>query len=194
MGRRPGTITWRIWTVVTVIAIGAVIVTGRLAQLQIIDHQRYANEARVTHLGEETVLDRRGALLDRNGYPLAGSQDAFDVMVEEHAWEDAAVASQSANAISAITGTAADQMVATVSSAEIYEIAVCRGLTYEQAQAVRELGLRGVRLLDSSKRVYPEGNLAAQLLGFVGRDNVGLTGIGDRPGLRPWGLKRHGHL
>ena len=42
---------------------------------------------------------------------------------------------------------------------------------------MRELGLPGVRLLASSRRVYPEGNLGAQLLGFVGRDNSGLTGL-----------------
>ncbi len=68
-------------------------------------------------------------------------------------------------------------MVANVTGIEAYEIAVARGLTYEQAQAVRELGLRGVRVVNSSRRVYPEGNLAAQLLGFVGHDNSGLTGL-----------------
>jgi len=177
MGRRRGTVTWRIWTVVMAIAVGGFIVTGRLVQLQIIDHQRYATEARVTHVNEATVSDRRGALLDRNGYPLAASEDAFDVMVEEHAWEDAALATETANALSAITGTKAEEMIATVSTAEIFEIAVARGVSYEQAQAIRELALRGVRLVDSSRRVYPEGNLAAQLLGFVGRDNVGLTGL-----------------
>lgn len=177
MGNRRGTVTWRIWTVITAIAIGALVVTGRLVQLQIIDHQRYAAEARVTHVSEETISDRRGALLDRNGYPLAGSEDAFDVMVEKRAWDDPAEAAVAANAISGITGRNTDEILSIVGTAEIFEIAVARGLTYEQAQAVRELRLAGVRLFESSRRVYPEGNLAAQLLGFVGRDNVGLTGL-----------------
>ena len=46
--------------------LGAFIVTARLVQLQVIDHQRYAAEARVTHVSEETISDRRGALLDRH--------------------------------------------------------------------------------------------------------------------------------
>jgi len=169
--------TWRVWTVVAAIAAGAAILTGRLVQLQIIDHKEYAAEARLIHVSEDTLSGRRGALLDRNGYPLAGSQDSFDIMVETKAWKDGAEATESAAALGQIAGVPSEEMVAAVSAAEIYEIAVARGLSYEQAQAVRQLGLPGVRLLASSRRVYPEGNLAAQLLGFVGRDNAGLTGL-----------------
>ncbi len=61
--------TWRVWTVVAFIAAGAAILTARLAELQIVDHQRYAAQARLIHVSQDTLLDRRGALLDRNGYP-----------------------------------------------------------------------------------------------------------------------------
>ncbi len=98
-------------------------------------------------------------------------------MVEKKAWPDAASASEAAAALSQISGVSPDEMFAAVAGTNAYEIAVARGLSYEQAQAVRELGLSGVRLFASSRRVYPEGNLAAQLLGFVGRDNSGLTGL-----------------
>jgi len=169
--------TWRVWTVMAAIAAGAVILTGRLAQLQILDHAEYAAEARLIHLSQNTLSDRRGALLDRNGYPLAGSEDSFDVYVETRAWRDPGKATQAATALSQIAAVPPEEMTATVSAAEVYEIAVARGLRYEQAKAVRELALPGVRLLASSRRVYPEGNLGAQLLGFVGQDNSGLTGL-----------------
>lgn len=176
--RRSGNVTWRLWAVVGVIALGAMIITVRLAQLQIIDHEQYAEEARLTHLSQQTVFDRRGALLDRNGYPLAASEDAFDVMVERGVWtNDGVAAAEAAQAISAITGVPPEQMISTVSGVDIFEVAVAKGLNYQKAAAVRELGQRGVRLVDSSRRAYPEGNMAAQLLGFVGRDNVGLTGL-----------------
>jgi len=54
---------------------------------------------------------------------------------------------------------------------------VARDLDFAAASRIRDLGLRGVRLLSGSARVHPEGNLAAQLLGFVGQDNTGLTGL-----------------
>jgi cell division protein FtsI/penicillin-binding protein 2 len=169
--------TWRVWTVMAAIAVGAVILTGRLAQLQILDHAEYAAEARLIHLSQDIVSDRRGALLDRNGYPLAGSEDSFDVLVETRAWRDPGKATQAATALSQIAAVPPEEMTATVSAAEAYEIAVARGLRYEQAKAVRELDLPGVRLLAGSRRAYPEGNLGAQLLGFVGQDNAGLTGL-----------------
>jgi cell division protein FtsI/penicillin-binding protein 2 len=170
-------ITWRLWVVVGVLAIGVLIVTGRLAQLQVLDHDQYRQQARLMHMSEETLFDRRGALLDRNGYPLAASEDTFDVLVEHRAWEDADRAALASTGLSAVTGVPAEQMVQEVSASEIFETSIARNLNYEQATAVKDLGLRGVRLVKSSHRVYPEGNLAAQLLGFVGQDNVGLTGL-----------------
>ena len=159
------------------IALAAAGIVVRLVQLQIVEHDRYASEARNIHVAEETVTGRRGALLDRNGYPLAASKNTYDIMVEVNAWKEINRAEEAAAAIAPLTGGDPAVMVAEVRDASIYEIAVARGLDYESASAIRELGLRGVRLLRSSARVYPEGNLAAQLLGFVGRDNTGLTGL-----------------
>jgi cell division protein FtsI/penicillin-binding protein 2 len=177
MGKKQGSITWRLWAVVAAMGLGTLIITGRLAQLQLIDHKQYAQEARLTHMSEQTLLDRRGALLDRNGYPLAASEDTYDVMVERRVWEDPAQAAQAAAELSSAVGARADEMLAAVQGSDIFEVSVAKGLNFDKAEAVRALRLSGVRLVTSSHRVYPEGNLAAQLLGFVGHDNVGLTGL-----------------
>ena len=168
---------WRLGAVVAVILVATLALVLRLVQLQIVDHQRYAAEARLTHTGEETLASRRGALLDRNGYPFAASEDTYDVMVERRAWKKAEAAQAAAGALSPIVGVAPQEMIDTVAGTDVFEIAVARGLNYDQATQVRELGLTGVRLLGGSRRLYPEGNMAAQLIGFVGRDNVGLTGL-----------------
>jgi cell division protein FtsI/penicillin-binding protein 2 len=177
MSKRRFGETWRVWAVMFAIAVGAIIVTLRLVQLQIIDHDQYAAQARLTHYGQDTLTDRRGALLDRNGYPLAASEAAYNVMVERRAWEDPAKAQAAAAKLADITGIDAAEMLGIVAETEVFEIPVARGLNYAQATEVRGLGLSGVRLLESSRRKYPEGNLAAQLLGFVGQDNNGLTGL-----------------
>lgn len=170
-------VSWRLGAVVMVITIAAAALVARLVQLQVIDHSYYAAEARDIHVAKETVTGRRGALLDRNGYPLAASKDTYDVMVEVKAWKDGKTAAEAAAAIAAVTKGDPQKMVSEVEGAEIYEIAVARSLDFDAAAKIRELGLRGVRLLRGSTRAHPEGNLAAQLLGFVGQDNTGLTGL-----------------
>ncbi len=170
-------VSWRLGAVVMVITVAGVGLVARLVQLQVIDHSYYAAEARDIHVAKETVTGRRGALLDRNGYPLAASKDTYDVMVEVKAWKDSKAAAEAAAAIAAVTKGDPQKMVSEVEGAEIYEIAVARSLDFDAAAKIRELGLRGVRLLRGSTRVHPEGNLAAQLLGFVGQDNTGLTGL-----------------
>jgi cell division protein FtsI/penicillin-binding protein 2 len=170
-------VNWRLGAVVALIAVATLALVARLVQLQVVDHDRYAAEARSMHMARETVTSRRGALLDRNGYPLAASKETYDVMAEVKAWEDPAEANRAATAIAGVTGGDPEEMVAAVQGASIYEIAVARSLGYEEASQVRELNLPGVRLLPSSARIHPEGNLAAQLIGFVGQDDVGLTGL-----------------
>ena len=177
VGERRLNTNWRLWAVVAAMAIGALVIILRLAQLQILDHQRYATEARQMHISQETVSDRRGALLDRNGYPLAASEDAFNVMVERRAWSKPEEAAAAANKISEVTHVPAPDMLSIIAGTDVFEVPVASSLNYEQATAVRKLGLPGVRLLESSRRVYPEGNLAAQLLGFVGHDGAGLSGL-----------------
>ncbi|MCH8814860.1 MAG: penicillin-binding protein 2 [Chloroflexi bacterium] len=169
--------TWRVWAVIGTITIGLLVVIARLVQLQIIDHDQYAEAARRTHLSQETLQDRRGAILDRNGYPLAASEDTFDVVVEIGAWEDPARAEEAAKEIAKISGKYWRSLTDTVSDTDVFEVPVVRGLDYEQSEYVKALNLRGVRLVRSSHRVYPEGNIAAQLIGITGRDNNGLTGI-----------------
>ena len=77
MGKRRFTEVWRVWAVMAAIVLATVIVTLRLVQLQIVDHAQYAADARLIHYGQDTLADRRGALLARNGYPPAPSEAAF---------------------------------------------------------------------------------------------------------------------
>src|SRR3972149_9910081 len=139
-------VSWRLGAGVMVITIAAAGLVARLVQLQVIDHSQYAAEARDIHVAKETVTGRRGALLDRSGYPLAASKDTYDVMVEVKAWKDGKAAAEAAAAIAAVTKGDPQKMVSDVEGAEIYEIAVARGLDFDAAAQVRDLALRGVRL------------------------------------------------
>src|SRR4030095_9060156 len=54
---------------------------------------------------------------------------------------------------------------------------VRRRVTPAQAKRVADLNLEGVRFVKEDRRFYPKKELAAQVLGFVGVDNIGLAGL-----------------
>ncbi len=72
-----------------------------------------------------------------------------------------------------ITGTNYAQELSQADGYTVLE----KEMQYETAQKVQELGLSGVGLSDNYTRVYPEGVLGAQLLGFVNQDGTGQYGV-----------------
>ena len=54
---------------------------------------------------------------------------------------------------------------------------LARGLSVEAAEAIRQLGLPGIRVVKRPQRYYPQGSLAAHVVGIAGSDNQGLEGI-----------------
>jgi len=142
-----------------------------------VNHQEYQEQAQDEHQGSLVLNPRRGAILDRNGYPLAASVDAYDVMVDSQVWDDPAQARQRAEALADVVDRPPQHILTDLSTSITREVIVGRGLDYQGSLRVEDLRLPGVRLVRTSRRVYPEGNLAAPLIGFIGRDNVGLTGL-----------------
>lgn len=55
----------------------------------------------------------------------------------------------------------------------MYEI-VARKIDNSTAEKIRKAGLKGIYLIEDSKRTYPYGSLASHVVGFVGTDNKGL--------------------
>ena len=170
-------ISQRLGLVIVLLLIATLGLVGRLAQLQIVSHQEYQEQAQDEHQGSLVLNPRRGAILDRNGYPLAASVDAYDVLVDSQVWDDPAQAQQRAEALADVLNRPPQDILNDLSTSITREVTVGRGLDYQGSLRVENLGLPGVRLVRTSRRVYPEGNLAASLIGFIGRDNVGLTGL-----------------
>jgi cell division protein FtsI/penicillin-binding protein 2 len=115
----------------------------------------------------------RGTIFDRNGVPLAVSQPADDVFATPYLVKDPVNA---AKQIAPLLGQSPDALAA--------KLAVRSGFVYLQrrvpdatAQAIAHLGIAGIGLTPAQRRVYPDGTLAAQVLGTVGTDGQGLAGL-----------------
>src|SRR5262245_31840229 len=85
---RASRLTWRLALLMFFFAACASALIGRLVYIQILHHQQYWLEAQDEHLDKRLVHARRGAILDRNGFPLATSLDVFDLYIDRRAWHD----------------------------------------------------------------------------------------------------------
>ncbi len=177
MSGRAGRVSWRLIVLALVFAIGALGLVGRLAYLQIVHHHYYAVEAQQEHLSRQTVSPTRGAILDRNGYPLATSLDAYDLYIERRSWQDPTSLRRWAQTLAPLVNKRVDDIVAGIAGEPDGDYTLALGIDYNKGQSVINLGLPGLKAVPSTRRFYPEGDLASALLGFTGRDHVGLAGL-----------------
>ena len=145
----------------------------RLVYLQIFRYGSF--EKRAIHERERTeeVSARRGIIYDRTGRELAMSisvDSAFAVPTEI---PDLA---GTVSLISKITNTDPRETLAKCKATRTF-CWVARKTDAETADRIRALNLRGIYFQKESKRFYPKRELAAQVLGYVGMDDEGLSGI-----------------
>lgn len=172
-----GRMNARLLALAAIFAIGGMALTARVAYVQIVDHDHYQSEARNEHYGQQVIRAPRGAILDRNGFPLATTVDAFDVYINREDWQDIDAARKAAAVISPVINKPAEDLVADVRKESTGLYLAYGGLDFDKGAALHDADAPGLRMVQTTKRSYPEGDLASPLLGFVGRDHNGLTGI-----------------
>jgi cell division protein FtsI/penicillin-binding protein 2 len=174
---RPDHITWRHRVLALLVLAGLIAITVRLVQVQVLRHDEYLEQAAVTRLGAVQVPAPRGAILDATGYPLAISVDTWDLYIDRFLWRDRERARDAASALGEAIGRDPEELFAMGTSADSGDLIIERGMEYEEGLALDERELWGVRLIPSSVRLYPEGDLAGPLIGYVGLDHEGLWGV-----------------
>ncbi|HSM91986.1 MAG TPA: penicillin-binding protein [Anaeromyxobacteraceae bacterium] len=167
-------ISWRIAAVAVLFALGFATVLGRAVQLQVVQQDRLASEARDQYLRQLVLKPRRGVVTDRAGVPLAVSADAESVFVDPEAFDRAP--SAAVTKLARTLGVDA-RTLARKAGQKARFAWVKRRVSPAEAAAVRKLAVPGVGLVAESKRYYPKGPLAANLLGVVGDDGNGLEGL-----------------
>lgn len=149
---------------------------ARLVQLQGIDPRSYAAMAAAEGVVEVTLPAERGDILDRNGIPLADSIAgkmvvADPLMTAEDAPEIARVLSTRLDVdyfstLRSLRGRSAD------SRFEFIARRVPSTRATDVVAELEELGYRGVTTREDPLRDYPAGDVAANLLGFLGTDEA----------------------
>ncbi len=168
---------WRFYTLFTVIAVFILILIFRLFYLQVIQNSYYSSLAKKEHWREETIPAQRGTIYDTNGHVLATSVgfESLYAITNQIARPE-----KLARALSPVLGESETEIAAKLATKQNAPTLVKAYLPEEQADAVRKLNLWDVYFQPEFKRMYPEGSIAAQVLGIVGLESQGLTGIEAR--------------
>jgi cell division protein FtsI (penicillin-binding protein 3) len=149
------------------------VILARAVWLQGVRGSDLAAQAQVQQSETVTVPGLRGRILDRHGEALAVSEDAASIYATPYQVKDP-------KRTAALLGPLLDS-----SEDEIRdELGEDSGFTYlarkvdlATAQEIEALKLHGVGLLPDSRRTYPQGELASQVIGVAGIDNQGLSGL-----------------
>ncbi len=174
MSAKSGTPRARLYLLGALFLGCASILSYRLYTYQYIDHDRYRRLATDEHRETTQVPAHRGAFLDSNGNPLATTVmfDAVEIIGKDVSQPEA-----TAVALSRALETPAGDVLAKIDRASNRPVIVRDRLPSAIAERVAALQLDGVLLAQVAARQYPEGSIAAQVLGFVGKDNKGLAGL-----------------
>src|SRR5882672_7508877 len=163
------------------VAIGLVawmaLIGARLVQLQVSQHDDFTSRARNQQLGTIETSPTRGQVLDRQGRELARSIETESFFADPR---DIPNTDETARRIAAITGQDRAELANRLREAKASNkkfVWITRRLDVSTANKIDVLELSGVFSRKEPKRYYPNDSLAAHVLGFVGSDEVGLSGV-----------------
>jgi cell division protein FtsI (penicillin-binding protein 3) len=145
----------------------------RLVYLQVFRYGNFEQRAQHQQQRTEEVSARRGIIFDRNGQELAMSINVDSVFAVPAEMPKPA---STISLIARITKQDPRELLAKCEAAKTF-CWVARKPDPELAARIRSLNLRGVYFQKEPKRYYPKNELAAQVLGYVGMDDSGLSGI-----------------
>jgi cell division protein FtsI (penicillin-binding protein 3) len=176
----------RFWIICLFFLLWALAIGGRLFWLQVVRHKEFVERAEKQQLRTFEVAPRRGVLYDRNLHELAMTvqADSFYAVPSEidDKQKDAWIQS-TAHALAAVVHTdpddaltSEDQIAQRLSNGHSFAW-VARRVAPAVAERVKALGVKGIYSQKEFQRFYPDNEIAAQVLGYVGVDDNGLGGL-----------------
>lgn len=170
----------RFWLVCFFFAFWACAIALRLFWLQVVDHKEYVERAARQQERTFEVAPRRGILFDRNMREMAMTVQVDSIYAVPSEIEDKAAAARELAAIvhedPEDTRTTAKAIQERLEHGRSFAW-VARRVKAPVAARVRALGMDGIYFQKEFQRFYPDNQLAAQMLGYVGLDDNGLGGL-----------------
>lgn len=166
----------RIKVIFLIIVILFIFIIARVFYIQMIDYSKLSRLANDLWSRNLPIEADRGLILDRNGVVLADNLTTTSLVLIPNQIQDK---DRTTKELAKILNVTEEEMAKHVNKKTSIERVHPEGrrLSYEVADQIAELNLPGVYLVKEAKRYYPYGNLLSHVLGYVGIDNQGLSGL-----------------
>jgi cell division protein FtsI/penicillin-binding protein 2 len=148
-------------------------IVGRAFWLQGVQGAQLASEASYQQTEVVTVPGLRGTVLDRHGEALAASEDAATIYATPYQVKNPALVSEK---LARILGEDPAGVLRSLTEESGFSY-VAKKVDIPTAARIERLELPGIGELPDSRRTYPQGDLAGQVIGAVGSENEGLSGL-----------------
>lgn len=164
-----------------VIIVGFIPLVGALVKIQLIDYKKFQAKAMEQQTRDSIITPKRGVIYDRNMKELAVSATAETVFISPAEIEDEEMAEKVAKALSETLEVEYDSVIEKTKNEKSYYQVIKKKIDIDAATKLRERikedKIKGIHLEEDTKRYYPYGSFASQVIGFCGSDNTGLFGI-----------------
>jgi cell division protein FtsI/penicillin-binding protein 2 len=154
----------------TLLLLGA----GKAAWLGVVKAGTLKHAAATQQTADIVVPARRGAIMDRNGTELAVSQPAMTIAATPYLIKQP---TQVAAKLSDLLGKPEDVILKQLARRDTGFAYIARNVPASKAKRVQKLKIEGLEFIPEFSRTYPRDWMASQLLGNVGTDNQGLSGL-----------------
>jgi cell division protein FtsI (penicillin-binding protein 3) len=171
------TMTSRLLLCAALLAFWTVAIEARLLYLQVYAHAEFTDRANRQQSTTVTLSAKRGEILDRNGRVLAYSVDADTITADPSEVQDP---EDTARKVCAALGSCTSEKLRELTTKLKRHnrfVYIDRQVSPDAARRVKALELPGIVFYKESRRYYPNKELAAHALGYVGTDNKGLAGL-----------------
>lgn len=158
------------------------ILTIRLADIQIINHTMLEHQADLRSLRTMTIATVRGTITDRDGKPMAVSVPTKNIVADPVKIINLShnMNSPGWHKLSSLLDTSLEKLQRTILTHQNKKfIVIKRNVDFQTANVIANLHLFGISEQLAERRFYPQREIAASLIGLVGAENYGLAGLED---------------
>lgn len=174
-GIDPSQFSNRLLFVMGALCVFAIILVARLVWLQVFDAQNNLDRGIGAREVTLETQPRRGTIYDRNGTILATTVDAYNIFCHPHVASSDKVDQLTQALVNAFGGKAEDYKNKILSDTNF--VYLFKGADEESLNKIKDLQIEGVDYEKTSKRVYPCGSTASQIIGILNTDGEAITGL-----------------